>query len=86
MKWIEPIYEEKKKNVIVHPLSSVPGVFRRFCIFSVKEKRILHFKKGKKFNLVTTYIKCIFSSNQIVQKIWFSLCFWASDLLIDKLY
>ena len=45
VKWIEPIYEEKKKNVIVHPLSSIPGVFRRFCIFSVKEKRILHFKK-----------------------------------------
>ena len=57
VKWIEPIYEEKKKNVIVHPLSSVPGVFRRFCIFSVKEKRILHLKKkGKKFNLVTTYM------------------------------
>ena len=56
VKWIEPIYEEKKKNVIVHPLSSVPGVFRRFCIFSVKEKRILHFKKGKKFKLVTTYM------------------------------
>ena len=44
VKWIEPIYKEKKKNVIVHPLSSIPGVFRRFCIFSVKEKRILHFK------------------------------------------
>ena len=39
VKWIEPIYEEKKKNVIVHPLSSIPGVFRRFCIFSVKEKK-----------------------------------------------
>jgi len=48
VKWIEPIYQEKKKNVIVHPLSSIPGVFRRFCIFSVKEKRILHFKKEKK--------------------------------------
>ena len=31
-------------------------------------------------------VKCIFSSNQIVQKISFSLCFWAPDPLIDKFY
>ena len=30
-----------------------------------------------------TYLKCIFSSNQIVPKISFSLCFWAPDPLID---
>ena len=33
---------------------------------------------------VSTYIKCTFLSNKIVQKISFSLCFWASDHLIDK--
>ena len=58
VKWIEPIYEEKKKNVIVHPLSSIPGVFRRFCIFSVKEKRILYFnKKVRNLALVTMYME-----------------------------
>ena len=31
-------------------------------------------------------IKCIFSSNQIIHKISFSLCFWAPDPLIDKFY
>ena len=30
------------------------------------------------------FIKCTFLSNKIVQKISFSLCFWASDHLIDK--
>ena len=30
--------------------------------------------------------KCNFSSNKIVQKISFSLCFWASDPLINKFY
>ena len=30
------------------------------------------------------YIRHIFSSNQIVQKISFSLWFWASDLLFDR--
>ena len=33
---------------------------------------------------VYEYIKRIFSSNQIIHKISFSLCFWASDHLIDK--
>ena len=31
-------------------------------------------------------IKRIFSSNQIVHKISFSLCFWAPDPLINKFY
>ena len=31
-------------------------------------------------------IRRIFSSNQIVHKISFSLCFWAPDPLIDKFY
>ena len=39
--------------------------------------------KGKKIYI---YFKCIFSSNQIVHKISFSLCFWAPDPLMDKLY
>ena len=30
------------------------------------------------------YLKCIFSSNKIVLKISFSLCFWAPDLLFDR--
>ena len=29
-------------------------------------------------------VKCIFSSNQIIHKISFSLCFWASDPLINR--
>ena len=32
------------------------------------------------------YIRRIFSSNQIVQKISFSLWSWASDLLFDQFY
>ena len=32
------------------------------------------------------YSRHIFSSNQIVHKILFSLCFWAPDPLIDKFY
>ena len=34
--------------------------------------------------IVDIYIKCIFSSNQIIHKISFSLCFSASNSLIDK--
>ena len=35
---------------------------------------------------INRYIKCIFSSNQIVYVISFILCFWASDPLINKFY
>ena len=35
-------------------------------------------------NTLGMYSKCIFSSNQIVHKISFSLCCWASDNLINK--
>ena len=42
------------------------------------------FSKQKVGKFGTMYIKCTFLSNEIVQKISFSLCFWASDHLIDK--
>ena len=35
---------------------------------------------------ISQYIKCIFSSNQIVHKISFSHCFWAPDSLINNFY
>ena len=42
---------------------------------------LLHHKANQ---VQIKYIKCTFSSNKIVQKISFSLCFGASDHLIDK--
>ena len=33
-----------------------------------------------------TYFRLTFSSQQIVDKIWLSFCFWASDPLIDWFY
>ena len=49
------------------------------CICTNKLDKHAIFWKGE-----YTYIKCTFLSNKIVQKISFSLCFWASDHLIDK--
>ena len=44
---------------------------------------LLHHKANQ---VQIKYIKCTFSSNKIVQKISFSLCFWAPDLLFDRFY
>ena len=59
----------------------------------VASHTIMYIKVNAFLGLITRQVyniwivlKCIFSSNQIVHKISFSLCFWASDPLIDVFY
>ena len=56
----------------------VPNIFAPVCISETHSTTIEY------INFKCIYITYIFSSNQIVLKISFSLCFWAPDFLFDR--
>ena len=89
--------KEKMKKISIYNHQAQKMRIYFFNLFFHMEKNIANWIPWRKFFSYTLvqryivpsasdwgYIRRIFSSNQIIQKISFSLWFWPSDLLFDR--